>query len=175
MRSGMNGQPEFYESAIEQSNSQIALVPHKVASPTKIISTEDALGAPCNSFSFDDDFKLDSELDINDYSPMSKGAPFSIDNRVSPLQLKRHAQNVQNQSSSTGLFSNIFPVKFENEDSPSNGDIVLPLRGGVSALHESAVGHTGKFITLKLRVQYLKNAQKYLMNQKDMLMALRNH
>ena len=69
----------------------------------------------------------------------------------------------------------MFPIKFENEESPSNGDIMLPLRGGVSALHESAVGHTGKYITLKLRVQYLKNAQKYLMNQKDMLMSLRNH
>ena len=78
-------QQDFYESAMELSNSQIALVPHKVASPTKIIGTEDALGAPCDSFSFDDDFKLDSDIDMNDYSPMSRNTPFSIDNRVSPL------------------------------------------------------------------------------------------
>ena len=61
----------------------------KVASPTKIISTEDALGAPCDNLSFDENFHLDSELDINDYSPMSKGAPYSIDNRVSPLALRK--------------------------------------------------------------------------------------
>jgi len=53
---------------------------------------EDAIGKPCLSFSFDENFKLDSDMsqgmiDNENWSPiMMGGAPVSIENRVSPLK-----------------------------------------------------------------------------------------
>lgn len=85
-RKNRHGNNDFFEVATGFTNGNSSALPqHKVASPTKIISTEDALGAPCTSLSFDDYFRLDSDMDINDYSPISKGAPICLDNRVSPL------------------------------------------------------------------------------------------
>ena len=65
-------------------------------SPVKAVACEDAMAKPCLSFSFDENFKLDSDvsqsaIDINDaWSPVSMGgAEVNIDNRVSPLKMNR--------------------------------------------------------------------------------------
>ena len=72
---------------------------------------EDALGKPCLSFSFDENFKLDSDMsqgviDINEnWSPiMNGGAPVSLENRVSPLK-GRFSQQSKDEA---GLLGGVF-------------------------------------------------------------------
>ena len=64
-------------------------------SPVKVIKCEDALGKQCKSFSFDDNFDLESELSkrgINDenWSPvaMAGAKVVSLESRVSPLKCR---------------------------------------------------------------------------------------
>ena len=83
-------------------------------SPVKAVACEDAMAKPCLSFSFDENFKLDSDvsqsaIDINDaWSPVSMGgAEVNLDNRVSPLKMHRQTSNM---ASDTGLLGGFFPV-----------------------------------------------------------------
>ena len=82
-------------------------------SPVKAVACEDAMAKPCLSFSFDEHFKLDSDvsqsaIEINEaWSPVAMGgAEVNLDNRVSPLKLNRQ---VSNMGADAGLLGGFFP------------------------------------------------------------------
>ena len=71
----------------------------KCDSPVKAMPWEAAVGKPCNSFSFDENFRLDSDYskkgdqmlqDEESWSPMAMGAQVTIEDRVSPLKVMQH-------------------------------------------------------------------------------------
>jgi len=90
----------------------------KCDSPVKVIKCEDALGEPCRSFSFDDDFRLDSDMSngaIDDnWSPVAMGATkITLESRVSPLKLYEtsNAANSKFNTPQSQLLGGLYPVK----------------------------------------------------------------
>lgn len=127
--------------------------------PIKAVRCEDALGKPCNSFSFDEHFRLDSDLSdgaIDDnWSPVAMGeAKVTLENRVSPL--KSYYMNGRQDSQ---LLGGLHPVA--QKSSP------LKLRK-----REGEEEDRGSFETVQvnLRIQFLKNAQDFLLNYREKLM-----
>ena len=141
-------------------------------SAVKAVACEDAMAKPCLSFSFDENFKLDSDvsssaIDINDaWSPVAMGgAEVNLDNRVSPLKLNR-------QGVDTGLLGGLFGQMTTSRRKPINR--VQPAKVSENfetraSVEEAALAAAGDTIRVNVRIQYMKNAQDYLNSYKEKL------
>ena len=141
-------------------------------SAVKAVACEDAMAKPCLSFSFDENFKLDSDvsssaIDINDaWSPVAMGgAEVNLDNRVSPLKLNR-------QGVDTGLLGGLFGQMTTSRRKPINR--VQPAKVSENfetraSVEEAALAAAGDNIRVNVRIQYMKNAQDYLNSYKEKL------
>ena len=141
-------------------------------SAVKAVACEDAMAKPCLSFSFDENFKLDSDvsssaIDINDaWSPVAMGgAEVNLDNRVSPLKMNR-------QGVDTGLLGGLFGQMTNSRRKPINR--VQPAKVSENfetraSVEEAALAAAGDTIRVNVRIQYMKNAQDYLNSYKEKL------
>ena len=101
---------------------------------------EDALGKPCLSFSFDENFKLDSDMsqgviDINEnWSPiMNGGAQVNLENRVSPLKGRF---SINSNEGGGGLLGGVFQI-----GSTRSNAKVAPVNHGIGSKSKSSRVH----------------------------------
>ena len=122
------------------------------------MNAEAALAKPCKSFSFDDNFALDSDasndvavIDEN-WSPVAMGAAkVTLDSRVSPLK----------QRNESHLLGGLHPVQSNNM--PRTQLFESPI---VTA-EEAAFAATSEKVQVSLRVQFMHNAEDYLLSYKE--------
>jgi len=128
---------------------------------------EDAVALPCRSFSFDDEFALDSDTSVNEnWSPVAMGkAPVTIENRVSPCKPFKDTLSMAASQKSTGLLGGVFPVlkNTQNRVVPLGADgVVASSTTGAAEMTPPKDGE----VKISLRIQYLQNSTEYLLKYK---------